>query len=224
VPMRSMQTSSVPLISEYWRAKNMTGLLSIYRKSCINLLVAGMGLGGLILINLHNLERFFPPAYAVMIAPVAILVVSRWINLGTGLNANIIQLSTFWRFDFASTLVYSIIGIPLNFLLIRNFGMIGAAIANVTAMFIYNGIRFVFLWKKFGLQPFTWRNLAVLLGGASVISLVYIIPALPNLYVDGLLRSILFACLFGFMVIRFRMSEELQVLWEKWRKKLFIGN
>lgn len=220
VPMRSMQTSSVPLISEYWRAKNMTGLLSVYRKSCINLLVAGMGLGGLILVNLHNIERYFPSAYAAMVLPLAVLIVSRWINLGTGLNSMLIQLSTFWRFDFASTLVYSVIGIPLNYLLIRNFGMMGAALANVIAMTIYNGIRFVFLWKKFGLQPFTWRNAAVLLGGSALIAAVYIIPAHSNLFIDGILRSLLFGVLFVFMVLRFHLSEELQALWEKWRTKL----
>ena len=220
VPMRSMQTSSVPLISEYWRAKNMTGLLSVYRKSCINLLVAGIGLGGLILVNLHNIERYFPSAYAAMVLPLAVLIVSRWINLGTGLNSMLIQLSTFWRFDFASTLVYSVIGIPLNYLLIRNFGMMGAALANVIAMTIYNGIRFVFLWKKFGLQPFTWRNAAVLLGGSALIAAVYIIPAHSNLFIDGILRSLLFGALFVFMVLRFHLSEELQALWEKWRTKL----
>ncbi|HSC55373.1 MAG TPA: lipopolysaccharide biosynthesis protein [Phnomibacter sp.] len=220
VPMRSMQTSSVPLISEYWRAKNMQGILSVYRKSCLNLLIAGVGLGGLIVINLHNLERFFPPAYSVMIVPIAILVVSRWINLGTGLNAIIIQLSTYWRFDFASTLIYSVIGIPLNFLLISNFSMKGAAVANIIAMTMYNGLRFAFLWKKFGLQPFTWRNAAVLLGGCVLIAAVYMIPALPNLYVDGVLRSLLFAALFGIAVIYFKLSEEMDWLWQKWSRKL----
>jgi O-antigen/teichoic acid export membrane protein len=220
VPMRSMQTSSVPLISEYWRAKNMTGLQSVYRKSCINLLVAGIGLGGLIIVNVHNIERFFPPAYAAMVVPIVILVVSRWVNLGTGLNAVIIQLSSYWRFDFASTLVYSFIGIPLNYLLITHYGMIGAAIANLIAMVIYNSIRFAFLWIKFGLQPFTLQNLAVLLAGMALIAGVYFIPAMDNLFVDGILRSGLFVALFGFIVIHFRLSDEIMQLWEKWSRKL----
>jgi O-antigen/teichoic acid export membrane protein len=220
IPMRSMQTSSIPLLSEYWRNKNMKGLLSVYRKSCINLLIAAVGLGGLVLINLHNIERYFPPAYALMVTPIAILVVSRWINLGTGLNAIIIQLSSYWRFDFASTLVYSIVGIPLNFLLIRSYGMIGAAIANVIAMTIYNGIRYAFLWYKFGLQPFTWRNAAVLAGGCLLIAGVYLIPVMPNLYLDGLVRSLLFATLFSWAVIYFKLSEEIDWLWQKWSRKL----
>jgi O-antigen/teichoic acid export membrane protein len=220
VPMRSMQTSSVPLISEYWRAKNMTGLQSVYRKSCLNLLIAGVGLGGLILINLNNIERFFPPAYGMMIVPIAILIVSRWINLGTGLNAIIIQLSTFWRFDFASTLTYSLLGIPLNYFLITKYGMVGAAIASVIAMFIYNTIRFVFLWKKFGLQPFSFRNLWVLVLGTATIGAVYLIPEMPNIYLDGLFRSLVFAGIFGFVIIRFKLSEEVDFLWAKWHKKL----
>ncbi len=220
VPMRSMQTSSVPLISEYWRAKNMTGLQSVYRKSCLNLLISGVGLGGLILINLNNIERFFPPEYSIMVMPIAILVCSRWINLGTGLNAIIIQLSTFWRFDFISTLTYSVLGIPLNYLLITHYGMIGAAIANVIAMFIYNSIRFVFLWKKFGLQPYSLNNVWVLVFGTAIIAGVYFIPVFSNIFLDGLIRSLLFTGLFGFFIIYFKMSEEVSFLWSKWSRKL----
>ena len=221
VPMRSMQASAVPLISEYWRAKNKGGLNSIYKKSCINLLVAGMGLGGLILVNLHNLERYFGPEYAIMITPLAILVVSRWINLGTGLNSVIIQLSTLWRFDFASTLIYSIIGIPLNFFLIKSYGMIGAAIANVIAMLFYNSLRLLFIWKKFVLKPFSWKNGQLLISGSVLIIVVSLIPYLRNLYIDGVVRSLLFALLFGILIIKGNFSDEVNWLWQKWSRKIF---
>ena len=220
VPMRSIQTSAVPLISEYWRSKNMSGMLSVYRKSCINLLIAGMGIGGIILINLHNIGRFFSPKYSVMLWPVTILVFARWINLGTGLNTVIIQFSTFWRFDFFSTLIYSILGIPLNFLLINNYGMLGAAFANLTAMVLYNTVRFIFIWKKFGLQPFTWKNGVLLVTGAALIGCVYLLPGFSNLYVDGVVRSSIFITLFALLIIKGRFSDEVLFLWNKWRKKI----
>lgn len=224
VPMRSVSASSVPLISEYWRAKNMSGLNSIYKKSCINLLIAGIGLGGIILINVHNLRLYFGPEYAVMILPLAILVVSRWINLGTGLNASIIQLSTMWRFDFASTLIYSIIGIPLNFLLIRSFGMIGAAMANVVAMLLYNSLRFIFIWKKFGLQPFGQKNLVILFTGSLLIAIIYMVPQMGNLFIDGIFRTLLFIGLFCTLVIKGNFSEEINDLWFRWSSKILKGN
>jgi O-antigen/teichoic acid export membrane protein len=224
VPMRSLQASSVPLVSEYWRAKNKSGLRSIYKKSCINLLVAGIGLGGIILVNVHNLRLYFGPEYALMILPLSILVVSRWINLGTGLNTVIIQLSSYWRFDFASTLIYSIIGIPLNFLLIKSYGMMGAALANVVAMLLYNTLRFIFIWKKFGMQPFGWKNLVLLLTGSLVILVVYMVPHMGNLYIDGVLRTILFTGLFALLVIKGNFSDEVNQLWVKWSGKILKRN
>ncbi len=220
VPMRSMQSSSVPLISEYWRAKNMAGLQSIYRKSCINLLIGAVGLGGLIVINIPNITRFLPQEFAVMAWPLFILIISRWINLGTGLNASIIQLSSWWRFDFASTLIYSVLGIPLNFFLIREYGMMGAAIANLFAMLLYNGLRFAFLYLKFGLQPFTWRNMLLLVLGIGLIALVWLIPFMQNIYVDGIMRSLLFGVLFALIVLKLKLSEEINTLWVKWTGRL----
>lgn len=216
IPMRSMQASSIPLISEYWRAKNYHGLQSIYRKSSMTLLIAGLGLGGLILINLRNINAFFPVDYQGIVAPIALLMIARWINLGTGLNAIIIQLSTYWRFDFISTLSYSLVGIPINYLLIKNFGMMGAAMANILAVALYNGLRWGFLYYKFGLQPFTWQTLLVFMAGLGLIGLVYLIPQWGNLYVDGIWRSALFASLFLSFVLLSRVSEEVQQLWKKW--------
>lgn len=216
IPMRSMQASSIPLISEYWRAKNYHGLQSIYRKSSMTLLIAGLGLGGLILINLRNINAFFPVDYQGIVTPIALLMIARWINLGTGLNAIIIQLSTYWRFDFISTLSYSLVGIPINYLLIKNFGMMGAAMANILAVALYNGLRWVFLYYKFGLQPFTWQTLLVFLAGIGLIGLVYLIPQAGNLYIDGIWRSALFASLFLIFVLLSGVSEEVQQLWKKW--------
>jgi hypothetical protein len=108
------------------------------------------------------------------------------------------------------------VGIPINYLLIKNFGMIGAAMANVLAVALYNGLRWGFLYYKFGLQPFTWQTLLVFLAGIGLIGLVYLIPQAGNLYVDGIWRSALFASLFLSFVLLSGVSEEVQQIWKKW--------
>ena len=223
VPMRSMNSSSIPTVAEYWRQKNYAGLQSIYRKSSLHLLIAGMAIGGLILVNTGNIVRFLPPAYQVMAAPMALLIVARWINLGTGLNTTIIGLSTMWRFDFATTLIYSLIGIPLNYLLIRQLGMMGAALATIIAMMVYNGVRFYFLYRKYRLQPFTRNTAWVFLTALACMVLAYIIPTLPNLYLDTALRSAVFIGTYGWVIIRGGYSQEVNLLWHKyWNAALNI--
>jgi O-antigen/teichoic acid export membrane protein len=221
-PVRSLTSSAVPMVAEYWRQKNRTGILSVYKKSCINLLLVGLALGGLIIINIPNLLLFLKnPEYAALYIPLIILVISKLINLGTGLNEMIIKLSTRWRFDFISTIIYSLVGIPLNFFLIRSYGMTGAAVANLLAMLVYNGLRWWFLYKNFGLQPFDRRFPELLLVAGTLIALLALLPHAGHWLPDLLWRSVAYVLLFGTWILYRGYSEEVNWLWAKWSRKLW---
>lgn len=221
VPMRSMTGSAVPVLAEYWRAGNRKGILSIYRKSCINLLIAGMAIGGLMLINVHNLIDFLPDEYSIIGLPILLLIIGRWINLAGGLNAQIIQTSKYLTWDFGANLILSLIAIPLNFFLIRYFGIMGAAVANLVVWSVYNGVRFIYLYKKFGFQPLSKKNAEAFLVFCLLITLVYFIPRFTNLYIDAVWRSSLFMLLFGVIVLKRQYSEEINQLWFYWTNRLF---
>ena len=224
VPMRSLQSSSIPLIAEYWRAKNYTGLLSLYKKSCINLLIVGFALGGVIILNAKNLTAYFGPDYQMMALPLIILVTSKWINLGTGLNSMIIQLSSKWRFDFFSNMIYSIVGIPLNFVLIHYYDMMGAAIANFIAMFVFNFVRSTFIWKRFGLFPYDFKFLKLCVISMLLIFGMSKIPYNLHYIIDAILRTSLFILIFLFIIIKGRFSNEINEIWKKWMMKIPVIN
>jgi O-antigen/teichoic acid export membrane protein len=223
VPLRSMTGSAVPVLAEYWRAGNRKGIESIYRKSCINLSIAGLAIGGLLLINVNNLIDFLPDQYAIIGLPIFLLVLGRWINLAGGLNAQIIQTSKYLTYDFAANLVLSLIAIPLNFFLIKYYGIMGAVVANLVVWSVYNIVRFIFLKNKFGLQPFTSKNGEVFLLGIAFIALVYFIPKFTNLYLDSIWRSALFVLAFGWLVLKRNYSDEVTQLWNHWSVRLFKG-
>jgi O-antigen/teichoic acid export membrane protein len=227
VPNRSITGGAVPVLVEYWRTKNLKGIASIYRKSAMNLMIAGLALGGLIVINLPSVIRFFPDNFKVPILPTVILIIAQLINLATGLNAQIIHTSNRWRFDFISTMIYSVISLPLNFFFIRYMGIIGAAMATLVSSVFYNTYRWIFLYKNFKLQPFEWKNLELLLIATVLTALLYFIPPFPNMFsfdflnlaIDIALRSALFAGIFGVVVISRRYAEEVNALWIKLSKK-----
>ncbi len=220
VPLRSMTGSAVPVLAEYWRAGNRTGILSIYRKSCINLLIAGMAIGGLLLINIPNLIEFLPQEYSLIGLPILLLVIGRWINLAGGLNAQIIQTSKYLTWDFGANLLLSLVAIPLNFFLIRYYGIMGAAVANLSVWSAYNGIRFIYLHQKFGFQPLTKKNAEAFVAFGLLILGVYLLPKRTNLYADAIWRSGLFILLFGVLVLKRKYSEEVTQLWLYWSKRL----
>lgn len=220
VPNRAITGGAVPILAEYWRTRNLKGIASIYKKSAINLMIAGLGLGGLIIINVPNAVRFLPEKYNVILLPAIILVISQLVNLATGLNTLIIHTSNRWRFDFISTMIWSVLSIPLNFVLIKFMGLNGASLAVLASSLFYNVYRWYFLYNQFKLQPFTIKNAEVLLAGAAIILLFYFTPRIPNLYIDAALRSIVFMTVFGWVVIKRRYAEEVNMLWSRWSKKL----
>ncbi len=203
IPQRSITSISIPILAEAWKNKDMRRISSIYSKSISNLLVIALGMFGLIWLNIHNLVTFLNhlaskgTSYYAIISPlVFVMGLSKVLDLSTGVNGQIIGTSNYWRFDFYTNVFYTLLSIPLNFILIKHLGLMGLAYSNLIALSLYNSFRFIFLYKKFGLQPYQLKHLLVLLLCIVLYLAIHLIPQAGNLYIDILIRSTLFIMLF----------------------------
>lgn len=165
VPQRSIQSISAGILSRAWKDKDYKEIHRIYQRSCINLLLLSLFIFGNIWLNVVdgmqvlNIQKDYADGLGVLF----ILGMVRIIDAGTGLNAMVINTSTFWRFDFYSGVVLLAFRLPLTYFLIKNYGIIGSAFAELAAYSVYNFIRFEFLRRKFNMQPFTLKTLYSLL-------------------------------------------------------------
>jgi hypothetical protein len=132
----------------------------------------------------------------------------RILDMGTGVNAQIIATSTFWKFEFFTGMILLAMALPLNYYLTKNLGVIGPAISNLIAFTIYNGIRFVFLWKRYKMQPFTIRTLYVVLLGIGIWMLCHFLFKDQQGLMWILVRSGLFSILFIGGIIGFRITPD----------------
>jgi O-antigen/teichoic acid export membrane protein len=214
IPQRSITSVTVPILAEHWRNKRLDKIASIYKKSSLELMIIGFAIAGSVYLNIPNIIRFLPAGYEAMALPVMILLIAKVLDLGTGVNNQVIGTSSFWKFDFITNVIYTVCAVPLNYFLIKKYGITGAAFANLTAVFIYNLFRFIFIWKKFGMQPFSTKTLWLILVAVVSIAFISFIPQLSNLYLDGLMRTISFLSLFAFLVLYFSISEESLALYK----------
>jgi O-antigen/teichoic acid export membrane protein len=216
IPQRSITSISIPVLSESWKNKNIKNISNIYTKSVANLLIIGLSMFCLVLLNVHNLGIFLGKDYKGIETVVFFLGISKLIDLGTGANSQIISTSNYWKVDFATTVIFTIIALPLNYILIAYNGLMGAAYATLIAIVFYNGMRFGFLWFKFGLQPYTWKDvLAIAYAGIAVL-LSYWVPRMSNIFADSVLRSLVFCMLFFPPVYFTGVSAEVNQLIKKY--------
>lgn len=206
IPQRSLNAISIPVLASSWKNKDFANIKHIYHKSVSNLLVIGLLLFGLIWLNIHNLVSFLnwvshkeSGGYDAISKLIFILGLAKLIDLATGVNSQIIGTSNFWKFDFFTNLFYIVLSIPLNFYLIKNYNLEGLAYSNLIALTLYNSIRFLFLYRKFNLQPYTFKHAVFLLISISLIFLIHQIPAINNIVANIIIQSLLFGISFYFI-------------------------
>jgi O-antigen/teichoic acid export membrane protein len=207
IPQRSLNSISIPVLATSWKNKDFANIKNIYHKSVSNLLAIGLLLFGLIWLNIDNLVNFLnwvsnkeAGGYDAISKLIFILGLAKLIDLATGVNSQIIGTSNFWKFDFFTNLFYILLSLPLNYYLIKNYNLEGLAYSNLIALCLYNSIRFLFLYKKFKLQPYTYKHGLFLLLSIGLILLVHQIPSVNNIVANIFLQSTIFGISFYLLV------------------------
>lgn len=164
-PYRSIVAVTVPILSRAWKDKNYHDIKKIYQRSSINLLTFSLFIFFCIWLNFENGIIFFGinPDYLEGKWVFFLLGIMTIIELGTGVNGQIIGTSVYWRFELWTSLLLTALIIPLSYLLTVRYGIVGPAIANLVSFTVYNCIRFWFLWKKFNMQPFSIKTIEIFL-------------------------------------------------------------
>ncbi|HWJ27615.1 MAG TPA: polysaccharide biosynthesis C-terminal domain-containing protein, partial [Flavisolibacter sp.] len=174
-PQRAIISTATGPLSVAWKEKNYGKINRIYHRSSINQLIFSCAMFSLIWLNFDDGISSFHLQEGYRAAKWVFFYIglARIIDMGTGLNSQIIVTSTRWRFEFISGVILLLLTLPLNWQLTRHFGIIGPAFSNLISFSIYNLIRYLFLWRKFKMQPFTEKSLYAVLLAISVYFLCY---------------------------------------------------
>jgi O-antigen/teichoic acid export membrane protein len=174
-PFRSIVAVTVPVLSRAWKDKDHKAIKKIYQRSSINLLGFSLFIFFCIWLNYSNAINYFGinPDYLEGKWVFFILGLVTIIELGTGVNGQIIGTSVYWRFELWTSLLLTGMIIPLSYYLTVKYGIMGPAFANLVSFSVYNFIRYWFLWKKFNMQPFSIKTVEILIIALGAYSISY---------------------------------------------------
>jgi O-antigen/teichoic acid export membrane protein len=221
-PQRGISSASIGPLSQAWREKDMEKIDKIYHRSSINQLLFSTAMFCLIWLNFEDGIFTFrlQPDYLQAKTVFLFIGISSIIEMGTGLNSQIIGTSTYWRFEFISGLILLSLTLPLNYFLTKELGIVGPAISNLISFAIYNFIRYLFLWRRFRMQPFTINSLyTILLAAACYYICFWLFDDYRGL-IWIILRSSLFVTLFALVTILLKLSPDVHQLWQGFTKKV----
>lgn len=221
-PQRGIVAASIAHLSKAWKDKNRALIQRIYERSSINQLLFSCGIYLLIALNFLDAVNTFElkETYLNGFYVFLLLGLTRVVDMGTGVNSQIIGTSTHWKFEFLSGIILLALMLPLTYLLTREFDIVGPAMANLISISIYNLIRIIFLWRKFRFNPFSIQSIyTILLAGACFVTCYFLFR---NMHGFGALvvRSLVFILLYGSGAILFKLSPDIQPVLKSIRKRL----
>ncbi len=220
VPQRSMVSAATPQIAQAWKDKDLAKLDRLYKKTALNLLVIASGILGVVILNLPAFIHVLGPNYAGMSMLMLILGLSKLVDLGTGMNTQILQLSKHWMIDLLTNMFFVVASIFLNYFLTKSYGILGTAIGSFIAVVLFNFIRFFYIKKIYALQPFSWRNGLTIMVAAVMTFALYSIEFHDYIWINQALKSALFILAFAFFVIRFNISPDITELYNMARSRV----
>ncbi len=215
-PQRGAVAASIPVLSKAWKDKDYNKINLIYQRSGINLLIASLGIFLIVWLNYEDAVNTFKlkPAYLQSEWIFFCLGLARVIDLGTGVNSTIIGTSTYWRFEFVSGMVLLTLAVPLNYILVKHFGIIGAGYSNLISLSVYNVIRIIFLKRKFNMHPFSRKTIySIVLAFAGYLICYYTFQSFHG-FLGIALKTCVFAALYGGAIIYFDLSPDVLPVWD----------
>lgn len=224
IPVTAIISIAGPLLSENLTNNKMEEVSNIYKKSSLNLTIAGTFLLLLIWTLIDYFFEIMPngEVYSQGKLVVLLLGLARLTDMITSVNSQIISYSRYFRFNLVALIVVSAANIIGNMILIPRYGIYGAAYATLFSFILFNLIKTVFIYIMYKMHPITKNLLLALASGIAIYFLIDLIPGDGNPWFWAALKGFFVTVLFGAAVILLKLSTDITDLYKQLLRRIGI--
>lgn len=212
VPLGALERISHTKIADNFAKENFIEIEKIYKDSVKYLLI----IGGLLFIGINACTKYvyqighLPDSYLQCIDVVYIVGIGALINISTGINSAIMFYSKHYVLGTIFLVITLVITVVLNLVLIPIYGIYGAAIASAMASFIFNFVKFYFIYQKFKFQPYTLKSLYILLLIIACSCVTYFLPEInSNAFINLIFKGSVVSLLYVMTIYQLKLAPEL---------------
>ncbi|MBC7915518.1 MAG: polysaccharide biosynthesis protein [Pyrinomonadaceae bacterium] len=209
LPARSLYSIAYTIIAESWKSKDLDNIISIYKKSCINQLIASLFIFLGVWANIDTIMGILPGEYSSGRYVIFFIGLAHVIDSAAGVNGVILATSKYFKYD--SLFHLGLIGVTIaaNLIFIPRFGITGAAIATAITYFVFNTFRYIFILIAFNMQPFSYKTPVIILVGLVAYFCASSLPDFSNYLLNIITHSLAIGIVFGLSIYFFNLSEDI---------------
>ncbi len=227
IPRNSIASISAPILAESWEQNNLTNIRTIYTKSALNLLIIGTFLFLGVWCNIDSIFEIIPHSEVYKNGKLVVFLVGIYsvVDMGTGLNSEILRNSPYFKSDMYFNFLRLILLGIFNYYMIGKYGYNGAACAMLISVVLYNFTKYIFINQKLQTQPFGINTLKVIILGIFTYGITLLLPTLEGGFIkillSILLKSLTILIIFGGGILSLNISEDVSNVVKILSKKVF---
>ncbi len=222
MPSRGLNKIAPTIISDAFKNNDLKVIHGVQYKSTINQFMIALLIFMGLMINLDHVYEILPESFAIGIWVIVLTGLANLIQMLGGVSSAIIGFSNHYRYNTLLSVVQLIVLIAVNLLTLPKWGITGAAVANLAAIALLNVLKFIFLKRKFNIQPYSFKHLLIVIVALLCWGINAFLPELSNLYLDILYRSLIFTLVYGILNYFLKISRDMNNTINKTLEKLRI--
>ncbi len=231
IPYKAMYTATFAVLAQAFTNNDIAKAKDIFKRSSINILIATTGVSLLIFCNMENAVAVIKNGYGEIAPVFGILLIGRLADLSTGMNDSVLTITNYYKFNvYISSVLLVLLFLSLRFF-IPIYGVYGAAWSTTITLVVFNIAKYIFVWKKLDMQPYTPKTLLVILAGLPALAAGYFMPHFFNqvrhiyihAFLDTAVRTIVIIIVYFGMLLWLKPSVDLEeyIALIKKEKRLF---
>jgi O-antigen/teichoic acid export membrane protein len=218
LPYKAMMQASFTVLARAFADEDMAKAKDIFVRSSINILIPTVGIAVLLCCNMENAIAIIKNGYTQIIPVFAILFIGNIVNIATGMNDQVLSIANYYKFNFYLSLFLMGVLFLLIRVLVPLYGIYGAAWSTTIILMTFNVLKYLFVWKKLDMQPFSQGTLLVVVAAGAALAAGYYFPHFfdqaHHIYVrtfaDVAIRSTVIVIAYALMLLWLKPSPDLQ--------------
>jgi O-antigen/teichoic acid export membrane protein len=227
IPSKAIRQISGPIMADAVYRNDKTQVRELYQKSALNLLLIGGIMFLLIAFNIDSLLSILPKSEIYRQGKWVVIIIgaAKWIDMSLGLNIEMITYSKYFKMNTLLIIFMAFLTVYANFALIPIFGVVGSAIATGGIALLSSLLRLAFVRWKFDVMPFSRKD-GLALGVLAVSAIIgWSLPSSESSFwlavISIAVKSALMISAFAYLVIRYNISADLTVIYNKFVVPIF---
>lgn len=222
IPIRSVSKISAVVVGQHWKDREHGAIDQLYRNTSLHQLIFGLLIFVGIWGNVKNIFHILPNDYASGPYVIFYMGISNLFIMASGISGSIMATSSHYRLLAFFVFLFGLLVLVTNLIFIPIMGIAGAALASAISALFYGLMRFVFLWLKYGMQPYTWKHAVAVTVAVLAYLPAVLIPDLNNvnyktlsLILDIGVRSMAISIVFIGLTLILNISPDLNRRWKE---------